>query len=83
MPTYDYECKSCGVFEHFQSISSPKLDTCPHCASKNISRLMGTGGGLVLKGSGWYVTDFKNKSGGSKSPSSSESPPKSPSTPKE
>ena len=60
MPTYEYECKSCDkVFEVFQSITAAKLETCPTCGAP-IRRLLGTGGGIVLKGTGWYQTDFKD-----------------------
>ncbi len=61
MPTYDYECKKCNeIFEEFQSIMAEKLTTCPKCGSP-IKRLVGTGSGIVFKGSGFYETDFKNK----------------------
>lgn len=60
MPTYEYECKKCKIFEIFQNISAPKLTTCPTCGGK-VKRLLGTGAGLVFKGSGFYETDFKNK----------------------
>ncbi len=64
MPTYEYECKKCDkIFEVFQSIKAEKLKTCPECGHE-IKRLLGTGSGIVFKGTGWYVTDFKNKGGG-------------------
>lgn len=62
MPTYEYECKKCDkIFEVFQSITAEKLKTCPDCGAP-IRRLLGTGSGIVFKGSGFYETDFKNKS---------------------
>lgn len=61
MPTYDYECKSCGyTFEHFQSMSSDLLKECPECG-KELRRLVGGGAGIIFKGTGFYCTDFKNK----------------------
>lgn len=61
MPTYDYECIECGhVFEHFQSISAENLKECPKCG-KELKRLIGGGSGIIFKGTGFYCTDFKNK----------------------
>ncbi len=61
MPTYDYRCDACGhVFEHFQSISAPLLRKCPKCRKPKLKRLIGTGGGLVFKGAGFYVTDYRS-----------------------
>ena len=62
MPTYEYECSSCGyVFEKFQVISAPPLKTCPKCKRK-VRRLVGTGAGLIFKGSGFYITDYRSDS---------------------
>jgi len=62
MPTYDYECSACGhTFEALQSMSDPKLTDCPSCGKKALSRLIGTGGGVIFKGSGFYETDYKKK----------------------
>jgi|YelNatPaOPRAMG01_1025707.scaffolds.fasta_scaffold488935_1 putative FmdB family regulatory protein len=67
MPTYEYECKSCGyVFDAFQSMSDPVLTTCPECG-KEVRRLINGGSGIIFKGSGFYVTD----KGGNKSSSTS------------
>lgn len=65
MPTYDYRCDSCGEqFEHFQNMSDPPLTECPACRGP-LRRLIGTGAGLIFKGSGFYATDYrKNPSGG-------------------
>ncbi len=61
MPTYDYKCKSCGKnFEAFQSISEKPLAACPHCGGK-VERLISGGTGLIFKGSGFYITDYKDK----------------------
>ncbi len=74
MPTYDYYCISCGFeFEEFQSIASEPIRICPKCQG-NVKRKISGGTGLIFKGSGFYITDYKNKK-----PSHS----KSPSEPKE
>jgi len=63
MPTYDYRCAACGhAFEHFQSISSRPLRKCPGCGKTRLERLIGAGGGLLFKGSGFYVTDYRPSS---------------------
>jgi putative FmdB family regulatory protein len=65
MPTYTYRCKSCSYeFEEFQSISSDALKTCPSCKQDALVRVFDVGTGLVFKGSGFYLTDYK-KSGSS------------------
>lgn len=61
MPTYEYKCSDCSHhFEVFQSMKEEKLKTCPQCGKDSLSRLIGTGGGLIFKGSGFYLTDYKN-----------------------
>jgi putative FmdB family regulatory protein len=71
MPTYEYICKNCGhAFEEFQSIVENPLKTCPECHTDGLLRAVGTGGGLIFKGSGFYQTDYK------KSNSSPETKPK-------
>lgn len=63
MPTYDYECTSCGhTFERFQNITAEPLKNCPLC-SQAVKRLIGGGAGIIFKGSGFYCTDFKDKKG--------------------
>ncbi|MDR0448190.1 MAG: zinc ribbon domain-containing protein [Treponema sp.] len=60
MPTYEYECKSCGHnFDAFQSMSEMPLTDCPECG-KELRRLINGGSGVIFKGSGFYVND-KNK----------------------
>lgn len=64
MPTYDYKCQSCGhQFEHFQSMNDPRLTDCPlpECAG-TVKRLLGTGAGIIFKGSGFYQTDYRSDS---------------------
>jgi putative FmdB family regulatory protein len=68
MPTYEYECSACKhTFEEFQSISDPPLKKCPKCGGK-VKRMIGVGAGIIFKGTGFYETDYKRKtgSGGSK-----------------
>lgn len=66
MPTYEYECTKCGqVSELFQSITeNPKRALpCGKCKKKTpVRRLIGTGGGIVFKGSGFYSTDYRSES---------------------
>ena len=60
MPTYDYACKKCGhKFEEFQSMTAPVLLECPECGTEALQRLIGAGAGLLFKGSGFYLTDYK------------------------
>ena len=59
MPTYEYECQKCGVhFDYFQSIKDKPKRTCPKCRGR-VKRLLGTGAGLLFKGSGFYITDYR------------------------
>lgn len=63
MPTYEYECSACGHgFEALQSMTEPKLDKCPKCGKAELQRLIGSGAGMIFKGSGFYETDYKRKS---------------------
>jgi putative FmdB family regulatory protein len=62
MPTYEYRCEKCGeTFEAFQSMKDAPLETCPKegCGGK-VKRLIGTGAGLIFKGSGFYITDYRS-----------------------
>jgi len=63
MPTYDYECKACHHrFEEFQGIKDGVLRKCPECSKLKLQRLIGSGGALLFKGSGFYITDYRSKS---------------------
>ena len=63
MPTYDYECDACGhTFEKFQSMSAPLIKKCPQCGKQKVRRLIGTGAGVIFKGSGFYQTDYRSES---------------------
>ncbi len=62
MPTYEYRCDACGhAFEHFQSMSSDPIRKCPKCKKNKVKRLIGTGAGLIFKGSGFYITDYRDQ----------------------
>lgn len=69
MPTYDYECTKCKKgFEAFQSMKDAAYTTCPKekCQMKKwgkgkVKRLIGTGAGLIFKGSGFYITDYRSE----------------------
>ena len=70
MPTYEYACAKCKkTFEHFQSIKAPRLKTCPKegCRMRKwgkgkVTRLIGTGAGIIFKGGGFYETDYRSDS---------------------
>lgn len=64
MPTYQYKREDGTTFEIIQKISAEALATCPETGQK-VKRVITGGGGVVYKGTGWYVTDYKNKSNGS------------------
>ena len=74
MPTYDYKCEACGhEFEQFQSITAASLKKCPKCGKSKLKRLIGTGAGLIFKGSGFYITDYRSE--GYKSAAKSDAAP--------
>lgn len=63
MPTYDYKCHACDhEFEMFQSITAPSVRKCPKCGKIKVKRLIGTGAGIIFKGSGFYQTDYRTDS---------------------
>jgi putative FmdB family regulatory protein len=62
MPTYEYRCSACGhEFEEFQSITSKPIRKCPVCRKNKVARLIGSGAGLIFKGSGFYQTDYRSE----------------------
>ena len=72
MPTYDYVCEKCGDhFEHFQKMSSEPLSVCSKCGG-HLKRLIGSGVGIIFKGSGFYCTDYRSKGGGAAQQSESK-----------
>ena len=66
MPTYEYRCQSCNhQFEAFQQMRDEPLKVCPQCNAESLKRLIGKGGAVIFKGTGFYQTDYKNPSKGS------------------
>jgi len=60
MPIYEYRCSDCGFQnDYLQKMSEPPLSDCPECGKSTFSKQV-TAAGFQLKGTGWYVTDFKN-----------------------
>ena len=63
MPTYDYVCRACEhEFELFQSMKDNPKKKCPECGKLKLERLIGTGAGVIFKGSGFYETDYRSES---------------------
>ena len=61
MPTYEYRCENCGhKFEAFQTMSEPPVEKCPVCNGK-VKRIISGGAGLIFKGSGFYITDYRSR----------------------
>ncbi|OPZ25248.1 MAG: Zinc ribbon domain protein [Lentisphaerae bacterium ADurb.BinA184] len=61
MPTYEYKCQDCGGrFDVFQSMSDRPLTHCRLCKTGRVKRLIGTGAGIIFKGSGFYCTDYRS-----------------------
>jgi putative FmdB family regulatory protein len=61
MPTYGYRCVGCGhEFDLFQSITAKPIRKCPQCGKLEVKRLLGTGSGIIFKGSGFYQTDYRS-----------------------
>jgi putative FmdB family regulatory protein len=75
MPIYAYQCGSCGhAKDVLQKISDAPLTTCPSCGAESFTKQI-TAAGFQLKGSGWYVTDFRGGSSGSSASKPAESKP--------
>jgi len=63
MPTYDYKCSNCDAeWELFQSIKAKPVRKCPECGKLKAKRQIGTGAGVIFKGSGFYQTDYRSDS---------------------
>ena len=63
MPTYDYLCDECGhAFELFQQMTAAVKRKCPECGKLKLRRLVGTGAGVIFRGSGFYETDYRSDS---------------------
>ncbi|NOY78441.1 MAG: zinc ribbon domain-containing protein [Calditrichaeota bacterium] len=61
MPTYEYKCESCDyMFEEFQSIHDEPIKVCPKCGGP-VRKLISSSYGVIFKGSGFYITDYKHK----------------------
>ena len=76
MPTYEYECLKCGHrFEIFQKMADRPRKRCPKCRGK-VRRLVGSGAGMIFKGSGFYVTDYRSQSYKDQKKKESGTPPK-------
>ena len=79
MPNYDYECQKCAKrFEIFQSMNDAKLTACPQPGCEGeVKRLLGTGGGILFKGAGFYQTDYRSSSyqAGAKAEGAANAPP--------
>ncbi len=80
MPTYEYYCTDCNFeFEEFQSIASEPIQICPKC-NGNVKRKISGGTGLIFKGSGFYITDYKNKKSTANKPAEKPKPKDRPKT---
>jgi putative FmdB family regulatory protein len=63
MPTYEYRCENCDYqFDKMQGITAKSLRKCPKCGKPALKRLIGTGAGIIFKGSGFYATDYRSES---------------------
>ncbi len=82
MPTYEYKCSTCTkVFEHFQSIKDEPLKECLCEKKGSVNRLISSGTGIIFKGSGFYVNDYKKSGSGSEKSGDSSSSTGSATTP--
>lgn len=76
MPTYEYACPKCGHnFELVQSMRDEPIKKCPKCKKNGVKRLVGAGAGLIFKGTGFYITDYKNKKEPAAKPAGGDSKP--------
>lgn len=83
MPIYAYKCQSCGFAKDvLQKISDAPLSSCPSCSAPTFTKQL-TAAGFQLKGSGWYVTDFRGGNNSNTAPSPAAATPTDTATPKE
>jgi putative FmdB family regulatory protein len=62
MPTYEYKCDACGLeFERFQQMSAAPVKKCPRCGKRKVRKLISAGAGMIFKGSGFYITDYRDQ----------------------
>ncbi|HHT9158655.1 MAG: FmdB family transcriptional regulator [Planctomycetes bacterium GWF2_39_10] len=74
MPTYDYKCNECDhSFELFQHITENPKRKCPACGKLKVVRVIGAGGAIIFKGSGFYQTDYRSEEYKSKAKKETES----------
>ena len=74
MPTYDYKCNECDhSFELFQHMTEKPVKKCPACGKLKVQRVIGSGGGIIFKGSGFYQTDYRSEEYKSKAKKETES----------
>ena len=67
MPIYEYRCSNCDYeFENLQSMKDEALLECPNCHQNTLKKLISGGAGLIFKGSGFYITDYKSSKSKSK-----------------
>ncbi len=63
MPTYDYVCNSCShSFEKFQKMTEEPIRVCPNCGQEQVQKVIGAGSGILFKGNGFYLTDYRSES---------------------
>lgn len=75
MPIYEYQCSKCGkILDELQSMTEAPLVKCPKCGEDALKKLIGSGSGLIFKGSGFYLTDYKKSSGDKAKTESTEKP---------
>ena len=74
MPTYDYKCNACDhSFELFQHMTEKPVKKCPACGKLKAQRVIGSGGAIIFKGSGFYQTDYRSEEYKSKAKKETES----------
>jgi putative FmdB family regulatory protein len=82
MPTYDYNCPTCGDMEIYQSIKDSTLTVCPTCKSKKLTKQLSTGSSVIFSGSGFWETDYnRSKDYSTKKKSESTLAPVAPAAP--